>query len=252
MKTDTRQKILAFVKEKGQARPKEVIQYIGFGAPAIFRQLKKLVQQGQIMKKGVPPRVFYFPVSGKKEAFMADCLNWAQTGQDKFLSQEIFCPTRDVFQARLEHSLPGFRRMLKNQDLAYLLVALMGEIGNNSFDHNLGSWLDRPGVYFKIDREIRMIALADRGQGVFATIKKVRPNVSGDGEALRIAFTEIVSGRAPEQRGNGLKFVKKIIQERKLKLKFYSGRSFCYITFNEMAIESSPRNIPGAAAIIEF
>jgi len=35
------------------------------------------------------------------------------------------------------------------------------------------------------------------------------PELSTDEEAVRTAFTKVVSGRAPESRGNGLKFVRK-------------------------------------------
>lgn len=59
MKTDTRNKIFGFIKEKGQTTPKEIIKFIGFGAPAVFRQLKKLTNDGLLAKTGTPPMVRY-------------------------------------------------------------------------------------------------------------------------------------------------------------------------------------------------
>lgn len=59
MKTDTRQRILDFIKRKKQTPPKEIIAYIGLGAPAVFRQLKKLQERGEVQKTGKPPKVFY-------------------------------------------------------------------------------------------------------------------------------------------------------------------------------------------------
>src|SRR3989338_10135752 len=42
-----------------------------------------------------------------------------------------------------------------------LVVAVAGEIGNNSFDHNLGNWPDIPGIFFGFDLNKRKIVLAD-------------------------------------------------------------------------------------------
>ena len=51
-----------------------------------------------------------------------------------------------------------------------------------------------------------MVVLADFGRGIRASLKSVF-NAKSDQEAVEIAFTKQLSGRAPEQRGNGLKFV---------------------------------------------
>ena len=59
----------------------------------------------------------------------------------------------------------------------------------------------------------RKIVLADRGQGILTTLKRVRPELINSSEAMRLAFTETISGRYPETRGNGLKFVRSIIVE---------------------------------------
>lgn len=48
--------------------------------------------------------------------------------------------------------------------------------------------------------------IADRGRGIFASLKAVRHELQTDSDALRTALLEQVSGRAPEKRGNGLKF----------------------------------------------
>lgn len=59
MKTDTWKKMLDFIKKNRQVTPKEIIEYLNFGAPAIFRQLKKLQNRGLVAKTGKPPRVYY-------------------------------------------------------------------------------------------------------------------------------------------------------------------------------------------------
>jgi hypothetical protein len=69
------------------------------------------------------------------------------------------------------------------------------------------------------------VVLADRGRGVLKTLQRVRPSISDSSEALRVAFTEKLSGRAPEARGNGLKFVREGIKTQKMHLTFLSGNA---------------------------
>ena len=68
-----------------------------------------------------------------------------------------------------------------------------------------------------------MIVLADRGVGVLATLRRIRPKLETDGEALQVAFTEFITGRAPEHRGNGLKYVKDALAKSGASLTFQSG-----------------------------
>lgn len=60
MKTDTEQKILDFIAKNQRVTAKQIIENIGFSAPAIFRQLAKLIKQNRIAKQGKPPKVFYY------------------------------------------------------------------------------------------------------------------------------------------------------------------------------------------------
>jgi len=106
-----------------------------------------------------------------------------------------------------------------------LITAVLGELTSNTFDHNLGQWPDVPGCWFEttIDQHKFVTIVADRGQGVRSSLQRVRPGIN-DHEALRIAFTEHVTGRAPEKRGNGLKFVMNALREfPKVNLTFQSG-----------------------------
>lgn len=59
MKTDTAQRLLTYLKTRQEATPKQLSSYLGIGASALFRQLKKLQQQNTITKIGTPPHVFY-------------------------------------------------------------------------------------------------------------------------------------------------------------------------------------------------
>lgn len=162
-----------------------------------------------------------------------------------------YCETRDVFTARLRSMMSALLKQNISEELVYKLSAIAGEIGNNSYDHNSGNWPDIMGIlfnYFTKENKVTVI-LADRGLGIQHTLKKVRPQIQNDTEALKIAFTEKISGRAPEQRGNGLKYVKKNINEMNMRLEFYSGNAKAVINKN-FNIEPNTDNYHGCAAII--
>lgn len=167
---------------------------------------------------------------------------------------EYYCETRDIFQTRLDKMINNLLNTKKiSEEDVYIMAAIAGEIGNNSFDHNLGNWPDIMGVFFDYELaggEIK-IALADRGQGLLATLKRVKPKLKNDGEALFTAFNERISGRAPESRGNGLKFVKENIKDRKMRLLFISGQARAELN-NKMTIEEVNDNLRGSLAIISY
>lgn len=147
--------------------------------------------------------------------------NWVQDRAE--FPKQFYCENSSIWQARLMR----FENLLMNQpgyeQLFSLIVASVGEIGNNSFDHNLGKWPDEPGIFFGYDLNKPLVVLADRGLGVLETLRQVRPDLKSHTEALRVAFTEVVSGRAPEKRGNGLKYVHNIMLANPLSLFFTSG-----------------------------
>lgn len=146
------------------------------------------------------------------------------TNEKTVIPSEFYCQTSIVFQDRVAKMGRAIYEK-SNIDWFSLLVSAAGEIGNNSFDHNLGNWPDIPGIFFGYDTEKRIIILADRGQGVLTTLRRVKPELTNDKDALQTAFTQILSGRSPEARGNGLKFVKSIIDEFPLSLEFFSGEA---------------------------
>jgi len=164
-----------------------------------------------------------------------------------------YCQTRDEFQARLEN----LQTVLKHKvplSAVSLLCAVAGEIGNNSFDHNLGNWPDINGIYFSHDMKNSTIVLADRGQGILTTLKRVKPELTSASEALRVAFTETISGRRPEARGNGLKFVRSVIVENPFTLNFQTGDANLYLKEYDKTIVVTPGEtyIKGCFAVIGF
>jgi hypothetical protein len=132
--------------------------------------------------------------------------NWFENGVMTEFIEKNFCSTRSIFNGRLSSYEVILKKSLSS-DCLFLISASLGEIGNNCFDHNLGFWQGDPGCLFI--REENLCLIADRGQGIRGSLSKVY-NLQGKEERyIDIAFNKVITGRAPEKRGNGLKFAKK-------------------------------------------
>lgn len=166
----------------------------------------------------------------------------------------FYCQNSSIFQAKLSKMESEFGRQDSLKEIFSLLVAITGEIGNNTFDHNIGNWPDMPGLFFGYDLNSKQIVLADRGQGIYNTLKRVKPELTNDSGALKTAFTEILSGRAPESRGNGLKYVKRIVEMIPIELFFQSGNAELNIEKNNSEINTkiARKKIQGCFALIKF
>ena len=135
----------------------------------------------------------------------------------------FYCSTSSIFNARLTKMEYALMQKPEFKKLFSLIVLVAGEIGDNSFAHNLGRWPDTAGIFFGYDLEKQIIVLADRGLGILETLRRVRPQLSSHTEAMKVAFTEFISGRAPEKRGNGLKLVREVITDNPIDLFYTSG-----------------------------
>lgn len=178
--------------------------------------------------------------------------DWMTNGSE--LPSMFYCANSAVFQVRLIKMQDDLIRSGLSESLLPLIVSVAGEIGNNSFDHNLGKWPDVPGVFFGYDIAKRQVVLADRGLGILSTLGRVRPDLKTHIDALRVAFTEVVSGRAPEARGNGLKFVRRVVAENPVSLFFRSGDAELRLKKDndELFITRSQIDARGCLAVIEF
>ena len=93
--------------------------------------------------------------------------------------KKYYCESQDIFQARLDamvNNLSDDKKIPEND--IYVISAIAGEIGNNSFDHNIGNWPDIRGILFAyqvVDGGELDIVLTDRGRGVTETLKKIKP-----------------------------------------------------------------------------
>lgn len=179
---------------------------------------------------------------------------WAANDSGVEPRPDFYCSNSSIFQARLS-KLEGELKDAKRLNAIFPLIsAITGEIGNNSFDHNLGNWPDVPGIFFAYNLRKRRIVLADRGQGILTTLRKVRPKLKNHQEALRVAFVEIVSARAPESRGNGLKFVREVVANNEISLFFQTGDARLKIKRKsyDLDIKKANINLQGCLALIKF
>jgi len=179
---------------------------------------------------------------------------WAASQTAPEVPSSYYSATQDQFIARLEKMA-----LLMSQDptieaATSLVTAVAGEIGNNSFDHNLGNWPDVPGIFFAYDINKRLVVLGDRGRGIKSTLLRVRPDIKDDIAALNVAMTEMVSGRYPEQRGNGLKFVRNVATDNPIGISLHSGTAVAIIDkdIKKLKITSAGPNIRGVLTRIEY
>ena len=177
---------------------------------------------------------------------------WIQDGVE--FPSRFYCPTSSIFNARLtkmEYALmqkPGFEKLYS------LIVLVAGEIGDNSFAHNLGKWPDTAGIFFGYDLDKRVVVLADRGLGILETLRQVRPELPSHVVAVEVAFTEFISGRAPEKRGNGLKLVREVIAGNPINLFYTTGDAEVRMKDTEktLHVTRGQRIVRGCLAKIEF
>ena len=122
----------------------------------------------------------------------------------------MHCNFRDEFNARLSSKIrkmfTGFGMSSDNEPLT---TSLVGEMGNNVFDHNEGLWpTDVRGAiilaqHFPTKNKTEVV-VADPGIGFLGSLKPSNPSLKDDSEAILLGLSG-VSGRVGEKRGNGLK-----------------------------------------------
>jgi excisionase family DNA binding protein len=178
--------------------------------------------------------------------------DWAVSNSE--FPKYFYCQNSAVFLARITRMEGLMAKNENTKELFSLLVSVAGEIGNNSYDHNLGQWPDTPGIFFGYDLNKKQIVLADRGVGILETLRRVRPGLKDHKESLEVAFTEVISGREPEVRGNGLKYVKKVISENPISLIFQSGDARLKLNGNssDLNIETAEQRVRGCLALISY
>lgn len=141
------------------------------------------------------------------------------------IDQVHYSQNRGQAIARLGHYLDYCTSQGADENASSLIVSLLGELTNNCFDHNLGYWRDVPGccVSWSIEKSVLTFCIADRGRGIVETLRPVVDEKLSSQETLQTAFEKIITGRAPENRGNGLKYVRRFILAGSNALKCFSN-----------------------------
>lgn len=136
------------------------------------------------------------------------------TGQtQKNINYFFYSSNRGEAAARLPRLLEFCLGQGFGIDIASLIVSCCGELSNNSFDHNMGYWKDQPGccMSWSFEADCLTLGVADRGRGIVKSLQEIAGANHDAKEVLKIAWEKVISGRAPEKRGNGLKFTRKQI-----------------------------------------
>ena len=64
----TKQKIREYLAKKRQASGKELADFLGITDRAVRKQLVSLMERGEVAKKGLPPKVYYFLADGTEKS----------------------------------------------------------------------------------------------------------------------------------------------------------------------------------------
>jgi excisionase family DNA binding protein len=180
---------------------------------------------------------------------------WASSGIAPEIPPSDHSETQDRFKARLQRMAAVIAEDPALSEQAALVPSVVGEIGNNSFDHNVGNWPDELGVFFAYDQNKREVVLADRGVGIRTTLSRVREGIESDAQALEIAMTELISGRSNEHRGNGLKYVREVAMQYPIGITLQSGSAIATISKDgqkDLQIKPADQNVRGVLARIEY
>ena len=190
------------------------------------------------------------------EIFASDLMKfaseWIEDGVE--FPGTFFCQTSSIFNARLTKMEFALMKKRGFEKLYSLVTLVTGEIGDNSFAHNLGKWPDTAGIFFGYDLDKRIVVLADRGLGILETLRQVRPELPNHVAAVETAFTEFISGRAPEKRGNGLKLVREVITDNPFDLFYTSGDAEVRMKGSDKVfrVTRGQRIVRGCLAKIDF
>jgi len=127
------------------------------------------------------------------------------------IQEIVHCLYRDEFNVRLERFIQMFQNFGLSLQDSFLATGVVGELGNNVFDHNSFSWptnISGSIIMAQNYPKLRCIevAIGDPGIGFRGSLAAAFPKLKSDVEAIRTGLAGN-SGRVGETRGNGLRLI---------------------------------------------
>lgn len=127
------------------------------------------------------------------------------------IQEIVHCLYRDEFNVRLERFIQMFQNFGLSLQDSFLATGVVGELGNNVFDHNSFSWpTNISGSIIMAQNYPRMrcieVAIGDPGIGFRGSLAVAFPELKSDVEAIKKGLAGN-SGRVGEVRGNGLRLI---------------------------------------------
>lgn len=118
MKTNTSERIIFIVEQNGQIRPYDLVKKLGISQVAVHKQLKKLVTQGKLIKKGKAPLVFYsLPVIDTREA---TALNLDEGKLGLIRKEYLYVTATGQLKYGVDGFISWFNNTRQNQDIVSL------------------------------------------------------------------------------------------------------------------------------------
>jgi anti-sigma regulatory factor (Ser/Thr protein kinase) len=106
------------------------------------------------------------------------------------LQKITHCRYVDEFSARLGHFEKMFKNFGLNEEDSKRALVIVGELGNNVFDHNIGSWpTNFNGAIIIAQNYPEMkrieVVVSDAGVGFLGSLKNAFPDLNQDIEAIQ-------------------------------------------------------------------
>lgn len=189
------------------------------------------------------------------EKMLATPLNERENLNVCEIAQSAF---RDEFSARLSSRIRlMFRNFGMNEQDEQRATALVGELGNNVYDHNEGAWpTDARGSFIVAqhwpEKNRIDVVVADPGIGFRGSLRVAKPELDDDLEAIQFGL-QGVTGRVGERRGNGLRVIQNwTVDKFNGMLRIHSGTGFVQVDREGQEAKRVPPIIGTLAGLVVF
>lgn len=150
MITDTRNRILEYIRIHKQARAHDLIQAFGISQVAVHKQLKNLLNKGEVSKVGKPPLVFYVPKE-KKEATLDNVSDHIKKIIDK---NYLYISPIGALLYGLEGFATWAKAINEEKRLQKLANEYVNALGNVKKYFKANGWIDATGKLKNTFKEI--------------------------------------------------------------------------------------------------